>query len=104
MSLFDGMRHSTPEEQEAFEHMIEGMGDALVPESEVLALKSENAMLREHLANVLPFAICSDTCFVGNCFMYQECKDDVTGTCHAITRMKELARELVVYADYDRRA
>lgn len=67
----------------------------------ILELVSENAMLREHLANVLPFAICSDTCFVGNCFMYQECKDDVTGTCHAMTRMKELARELGVDADYD---
>ena len=68
---------------------------------QVRRLQSENARLREHLANVLPFAMCSDTCFVGNCFMYQECKDDVTDTCHALIRMKELAHELGVDADYD---
>lgn len=67
----------------------------------ITELVADNARLREHLTNVLPFAICSDTCFVGTCFMYQECKDDVTGTCHALIRMKELAHELGVDADYD---
>ena len=84
----------TKEQQDAMERMFESMSETLIPESDVAALKAENAKLRELVQEAYAFseALCEVVENSPGCFMCpaNQDEDNPCGSAVIYDRMREL--------------